>query len=97
MLPLASKVLDSINRGDDPVEEGRTEIQWPLIEFREEKWKTGECHTEPGESEEFRYDFVVDQEVQTVRVYSYFKNITQRRREKGWGLVPIPPCTEEDV
>ena len=89
MLPLSVKLQNRIERGDNPVDKGRTEIQWHLLEVREEKWKRGECQVEPGESDESRYDFVVDEGIQTIRVYSYFQNVTQHKRKIGWQLATI--------
>lgn len=89
VLPLSPRLMKSINEGEDLVEEDKTEIQWPLIESRQEKWKKGECQIEPGEPDESRYDFVIDQDIQTIRVYSYYQNATERKREIGWQLATI--------
>jgi len=48
---------------------------------------------EPGESEEFHFDFTIHQSVSRVLVYSYLENATKRRRRKkqkiGWQLSTV--------
>jgi len=88
--PLSYVLEDPLNKEASLVENGETEIKWPWIgSSYEEKWEKGECQIEPGESDESRYDFVVDQEIQTIRVYSYYKNETQRKHKIGWQLATI--------
>jgi hypothetical protein len=93
VMPLSDKLLVSIGNGEDPVKQGKTEIEWPLIEDRQEQWERGNCQIEPGENEKFFYDYIVDRKVETIRVYSYFKNTTQRKREIGWSLATIYELT----
>ena len=89
ILPPPSELLNSINQGHDPVEEGQTEVQWPLIASRKSKWEKGKLEIEPGESDQLQYDFILDAKVQTIQVYSYLRNAKKRRREIGWGLTTI--------
>jgi hypothetical protein len=96
ILPLSLELLDPISKGRDPVKAGDREILWPLIKLRKQKWREQECEIEPGESDEFHYDFILDAEVQTIEVYSYFKNAKKPGREIGWGWTTIYDLGESD-
>jgi hypothetical protein len=90
VLPVADHILDSIKKGEDPVEEGKTEIEWPLIgSSRKSEWEEGQREIEPGESDELIYDFIIDSGIQTVEVYTYVKNASKKQREIGWPLTTI--------
>ena len=85
ILPLPQEMQSAID-GHDPVKTDQTEFLWPLIGLRQSKWKKGELEFEPHESGQLRYDFILDSEVQTIKVYSFIRNITRRNREIGWAL-----------
>jgi len=90
VLPTPPEILDSVNQGLDPVQKGKTEIEWPLIgTTRKSHWAKGKREIEPGESDELHYDFVLDSRIQTVEVYTYVKNATKRGREIGWSLTTL--------
>jgi hypothetical protein len=89
VLPLPAGILDSINKGQNPVPEGETEVAWPLIDSQELEVKEGECEIEPGESQEIHHDFIIDAEVETVEVYSYLLNEQKRVREIAWDLTTL--------
>lgn len=88
VLPLPPDILDSINKGHDPVdeEEGETMIMWPEIALRESKWEKGkEVRIEPNESDELHYDFIINAaETKTIEIYSHFRNVVIRNRPIGW-------------
>lgn len=89
VLPLPSSVLDTINKGLDPVKKGQTEVEWPLIEERKPKWKEGKIEIEPGESDHIDCDFILEGSVKTIEVYSYFKNASKPGKEIGWQLTTV--------
>jgi len=89
ILPLSGEMLDSINKGKDPVPSGKTEIDWPLIGERNLNWEKGKFEIEPGENDKICCDFIIDKNVQIVSVYSYLKNIKKHCRDIGWGLTTI--------
>lgn len=89
MLPLSTEILKSIDERKDPVPDGKTEIEWPLISERLSKWEKEEFEIEPGEKDQIYYDFIFDADIQTVSVYSYFKNVRKHERDIGWGLTTI--------
>lgn len=87
ILPPPSAVLKAIEECRDPVQGQKTEIEWPRIsEVRQESWKKHEVEVEPGETEEFHYDFALEPDAKCVQVYTYFRNAKKRRRELGWRL-----------
>ncbi|MBT4643000.1 MAG: hypothetical protein HOC09_29685 [Deltaproteobacteria bacterium] len=67
----------------------KSKITWREIGFRGLDWEKGEIKIEPGETEEFQYDFILDDGIQTVKILTYFKNIKMRRREIGWRLTDL--------
>lgn len=88
VLPLPPDILDSINKGNDPVDEEKKEtiIIWPPIASRKSEWKKGEeIHIEPNESDGLHYDFILNAaEAKTIEVYSHFRNVMKRNRPIGW-------------
>jgi len=97
ILPIAPEFEDLLGKGEALVEEGRTHVDWPLLESRERQWETGKFEIEPGETDEEHFDFILENAVHTVEVYSYFKNEKKRDREIGWNLTTIheiEPTTE---
>lgn len=89
VLPPTTDLLGLIDQGLDPVEEGRCEVSWPMVCSREFSWTKGEIEIEPGESDEFCYDFIIDASIKTIEVYSYFKNAKKRKSDIGWGLTTV--------
>lgn len=60
------------------------QIAWRELGYRETSWERGEVIIEPGEREEFQFDFILDSKIQTVKVISYFRNVKIGRPELGW-------------
>lgn len=84
VLPLHPTVRRLIVSRSDPVPTGHTEIQWPKIASREVRFERAECEVEPGETQSFQFDFVVESQLRTLEVYSYVSNITKRDRDLAW-------------
>ncbi|MCK4225153.1 MAG: hypothetical protein KAX39_08220, partial [candidate division Zixibacteria bacterium] len=89
VLPLLPEMLNTINEGKDPVSEETTEIEWPLIKEKEKNWKKREFEIEPGEKDQIMYDFIIDYDIETVVVYSHFKNVKKGSRNIGWELTTV--------
>jgi hypothetical protein len=85
VLPLTVEAQSSLADGS-LVPPGKTEIAWPCLETRHRTWKPGEVSIEPGESDEFGFDFIVPAEVKTVFIYCYIRNVKHQEREIGWQL-----------
>ena len=85
VLPVAPETAARLTR-KALVPAGEREADLPCIESR-----SGPFHAqiEPGEWDEFGFDFVIPHEVSTVLLYTYIKNVTQRRRELGWTVTKL--------
>ncbi len=89
MLPWPPEFLDAIEEGKDPVEAGETEVEWPLLQERFLTFAESGREIEPGEPDEFHFDFEINGSVETVLVYTYIKNEKKRGRDIGWGLTTV--------
>lgn len=85
MIPCSEDVLKIVD--GDRTKEDEAEAPWPLLSEVELSGEKDEI--EPGESEEFHFDFVIDPEIETVIVYSYVKNQIKRDREIGWNKTSV--------
>lgn len=85
VLPLAEEVQTSLETGT-LVAEDATEASWPCLKTSHRTWGAGEASIEPGESDEFGFDFVVPSQVKTVFIYCYIRNVMHQEREIGWQL-----------
>ena len=63
-----------------------TDIAWTQLARIDKSWDQGYCEIEPGELENFGFDFVLRSGVRTVRVYSFFRN-NRKRRGLGWRAI----------
>ncbi len=82
--PLPVDISNTLVAEGDPVGEGCTEVPWPLLGRRDCTWDSAPQEIEPGESEEFHFDFLIASEVQTIETYSYLRNMVKYDREIGW-------------
>jgi len=82
---------DALGEGKIPglFHENTTQIAWRELGYREFQWDKGEITIEPGESEEFQYDFILENTVRTIKVITYYKNIKRKKSEAGWKLTSI--------
>jgi len=90
MLPPRAELLRVIN--DDQINQGAgTEIiEWHEIAARKErKIKHEVFEIEPGESQQFSHSFLIDPEVKTILLDTYFQNVKKKGREVGWSLSTI--------
>ena len=91
VLPTPTNVVDCISRGDDPVPAGESEIPWHLAHESSERacdWSSSPQQVEPGESEEYIFDFVISSTILAVQVYSHFKN-DAKRGNVGWNTTTL--------
>jgi len=85
--PVIGPQLENITSGNGLEMEDTSEILWPEIGCLQIDYSDGEAEIEPGESENFPFDFIVDSEVKTVRIYSYFQN--NRKTNSGWAITSL--------
>ena len=51
------------------------------------------CEIEPGEADEFIFDFVIDADVAKVQFYSHVENVKKFKRNVGWNTTIIYDLT----
>ena len=88
VLPLCGKIDEVLQGDEDPVEKGKTELNWYQLSLRELSFDKP-CEIEPKESEAFHCDFVIKNDVQTVEIYSYFWNQHKANKELGWDCTTL--------
>lgn len=89
VLPLIKDIEKSIQSGEDPVSDNNREISWYQISSRKLVSKDNPCEIEPKESESFHCDFVINHDVQTVMIYSFFHNQIKKGKKLGWDCSTI--------
>jgi hypothetical protein len=90
VLPLWHKIRESIDENNDPIPEGERQITWPsprTAKSRRLRWPVGAFQIEPGDSHDIVCDFILNSDVQVVKIYSHFTNI--RKRKIGWDLTTL--------
>ena len=83
--PTPDEALEHLTAHDPLAETGTREIPWPRIATRRFSFPPGEAEIEPGETDQVTYDFLIADEVSELQVYTYFKNVSKKGREIGWG------------
>ena len=85
MLPPKDELLDILN-----TKKGTQVTNWhllsPLVNPIRQRY---EYQLEPGESQQFLLHYVIDADIQTILVYTYFRNVERPRRNLGWTLTTI--------
>lgn len=89
VLPVPTPLADSIKQGRDPVQAGKTEVEWPLLQSHPKVYGKGDCEIEPGETHDINHDFIVGSHIETVVIYSYVKNEKKRDRDLAWNLTTL--------
>lgn len=89
MEPWPMEALKPVYLKKERTEEQESEIQWTLLGEIDLSGKGQRCEIEPGEKEEFDFDFVIDSEIKSVVIYSYLKNRKKGLKEIGWNKTTI--------
>lgn len=89
--PVDEDMLAEMIKGNEPVDEEGMEYSWLLAADEKEKdWARGERQIEPGESDQVNFDFILSPELETILVYTYFRNAQIRRaKELGWRITNV--------
>jgi len=95
ILPLPGDIKKTITDGQDPVLEGETEVDWPIIDSREEQFEKSECEIEPGESQSIQFDFFIDSDVELIEIYSSVVNEKKRKLDLVWDSSTIYEMREK--
>jgi len=71
-----------------------TEVPWPKVDRHYLEWNKGEKEIEPGNMAQLRFDFVLDSEIEVIRIYTFFENVVRprlvRHRWVFWRRKKIP-------
>lgn len=100
VVPIPEEISSLVEKGDDPVAEGRTEIEWPLIVKQREWQKDKDFEIEPGETDFLHADYVINSEIKVVEFYFYLANAKKKKKKQniGWTQTKIHKFnTEGDV
>ncbi|HEM62152.1 MAG TPA: hypothetical protein ENO24_07660 [Chloroflexi bacterium] len=89
VLPLPAHMAGRLEAGQDLLEEGEYEVPWEVIGEAKYHWQTGGCEIEPSETQGIENDFILDESVSTVQVYTYLRNETKRPRKLTWDLTTL--------
>ena len=88
-MPLPADVASALARGGDPVERDSTEVVWETLGDRLKDFSKDSCEVEPGEVDEFLFDFVISPDVTKVQFYSHVENVKKWKRNVGWNTTII--------
>jgi hypothetical protein len=92
MTPLPEPLHGTILAGGNPLQAHTTEFGWTLIGERQLQ-DEGIYEIEPGETDEFHFDFMIPKSVLRVLIYSHLQNQKKRGlfggKEIGWNLSTI--------
>ncbi len=90
VLPLFGRIKEAILNDDNPVNQDKTEIDWFQLFSKELLFsKEHTCEIEPKENESFHFDFVINDDIQTVMIYSFILNREKMRNKLGWQCATI--------
>lgn len=92
VIPVDGDMLAKILKGEEPLGEEGLEYLWPLaVDKKEKEWSKGSHEIEPGESDQVHFDFLLGPDVETIIVYSYFRNAKKfgRKKELGWQITNV--------
>lgn len=89
ILPLESVFAEKLKKREDPVKKDYSMVEWLPLAEREPQWKDVKVEIEPGEKSDLEFDFIIDANVQIVRIYTFIRNTAKRRRVIGWNLATI--------
>jgi hypothetical protein len=93
VLPPPPDVETAVKARKDPVERDSTEVVWDTLGDRLKDFSKEGCEIEPGESDEFIFDFVIDATARKVQFYSHIENIKKFKRNVGWNTTIIYDLT----
>lgn len=93
VIPLPAEIESRLKPGTDPVVADEKELRWPLIVGREWEWNASGIEIEPGESDRLNADFVINDTVEVVQIYTFVRN-PRKRHAPGWGTTLMHTLTD---
>lgn len=61
-------------------------IQWELLYNAPRTWDENELIIEPNETHRESFEFIISDDIRTVLVYTYFRNVRSQNGSDGWGV-----------
>lgn len=89
VFPTPPDIAKAISEGKDPVQREHGEILWDTLGDRQCDYSGEGCEVEPGETEEFIFDFVIASEMTKVQVYTHVENIKKWKKNIGWNTTTV--------
>lgn len=89
VVPVPDEINKVIETGDDPVQEGKSEIVWPMLFNREWKWDSKCFEIEPGEPDSLHADYVIPEYIDVIEFYFYIANAKKKKSGLGWSLTQL--------
>jgi hypothetical protein len=85
VIPVAGETAEKLKAGQ-LVREGSREADWPPIDSRS---GAAPSQIEPGEHDEFGFDFLIPGDAKSLSIYSYVRNESLEDREFGWTVTSL--------
>jgi hypothetical protein len=90
VLPPRGELRHIIDRLPGDTGNGNEIIQWHTLVTKNNQVEAKEItRIEPGEFEQLHYDFLLNSEVKSILIESYFQTVRKRGRYTKWGSVTI--------
>ena len=89
VVPTPSEIEEALSARKDPVERDSTELLWDTLGDRHKDFSKDGCEIEPGEADEFIFDFVIATNIKKVQFYSHIENVKKFRRNVGWNTTML--------
>lgn len=70
-------------------------IEWNLVASRKDKWRVGEFEVEPGEQHQIHSDFLIDANLETILVESFFENVKKSKKHVEWSFSTVHDLTPD--
>jgi hypothetical protein len=95
VLPMDGDMPAKIRAGEQYGENG-VSTRWPQIK-KHERLPSRRIELEPGETDEFGFDFFIDPAVEVVQTYAFVENVAKRRgkRPLGWGVTELHDIADD--
>lgn len=89
VMPVPKEINTIIENGNDPVQEGNSEIVWPMLFNREWKWESKFFEIEPGEPDSLHADYIIPEYIKVIEFYFFMANAKKKRQGLGWTLTQL--------
>ena len=95
--PVSDEEIESLYDGAFEVEDSPG-IQWATLEVADRAWQQAELLVEPGESHQEIIEFIINSDIDSVLIYTYFYNSKHSKGShsaEGWHATTVYDIMEE--